>query len=190
MDDAGFRFGAGSLCLDFVATREGSVDRLSAPADLGGWLAALALPQPAGGLTGDDLAAARLLRAAIERVARRIVAGVPCEAEDVRAINASARRPTPVILLGASGRERTVVPEVDASGVLAVVARDAVHLFSAGSPARLRECARDRCSTLFYDRSPSGRRRWCAMKGCGERVASASYRQRRRAALASSTKER
>jgi predicted RNA-binding Zn ribbon-like protein len=83
-----------------------------------------------------------------------------------------------------------VVEEVDASGSMSVVARDAIHLFTAADPSRLHECARDGCAMLFYDRSPSGRRRWCAMKGCGAMVASASYRRRRRAAHTPARKDR
>ena len=184
-DSNGFQFSAGSLCLDFVATRESwrdhERDLLDTPAQLSDWLAALALPVPAGGLTGGDLASARDLRDAVEGLARALIAGAPADPDHVRSVNAFARRPTPVFLLRSSGRDRTVVEEVDASGALSVVARDAIHLFTGASLSRLRECARDRCSTLFYDRSPSGQRRWCAMKGCGERVASASYRRRRAA---------
>jgi predicted RNA-binding Zn ribbon-like protein len=86
-----------------------------------------------------------------------------------------------VFLLRPSARQRVVVEQVDASGPLSVVARNAIHLFAEAEPGRLRECAREVCATLFYDRSPAGRRRWCAMKGCGEIVASASYRRRRAA---------
>lgn len=81
-----------------------------------------------------------------------------------------------------------MVEQVDVYGSLSVIARDAIHLFAVLDPIRLREYAREACSTLFYDRSPSGRRRWCAMKGCGEIVASATY-HRRRAAKEPSGKE-
>jgi predicted RNA-binding Zn ribbon-like protein len=93
--------------------------------------------------------------------------------------------PTPVFLLLAGGRTRTVMEEVDLDAVLSVLARDAAYLVGATDTSRLRECFRDGCSALFYDRSPAGGRRWRLMKGCGEVVASASYRRRRTAAVAS-----
>ena len=181
-DPMAFQFGAGSLCLDFAATLDargdGAADQLSSADRLAEWLAGPELPLPAGGLTDEDLVAARMLRAAVVGVARAVVAGVPAPAADVRRINSCARRPTPVFLLGPGARGQVVVEEADLAAVLSVIARDAVHLVSGTDTGRLRECARDGCSTLFFDRSPSGRRRWCSMKGCGEMVASAAYRRR------------
>lgn len=181
----GFELSAGSLCLDFVGTldREGDtvVDRLPTPRALAEWFAVPGLPVPAGGLTDADLTDAHTLRAAIDAVARALVHRATPKPDDVRCINAFAQRPTPVYLLRPSARQRVVVEQVDASGSLSVLARDAIHLFAEADPSRLRECAREVCATLFYDRSPAGQRRWCAMKGCGEIVASASYRRRRAA---------
>ncbi|MCW2523111.1 MAG: hypothetical protein JWO63_1446 [Frankiales bacterium] len=174
--------GAGSLCLDFLATVDTSVgeahESLATPARLGEWLDSYGLPVPAGGLTQEDLDAAKSLRAAIDRLARMLIGGQPVLPADVRAVNVFAQRHTPVFLLRPSGRQRTVVEEIDVAGSLSVIARDAIHVFADSDFDRLRECARPECQTLFYDRSPTGQRRWCAMKGCGEIVASASYRKR------------
>jgi len=171
--------------LDFLTTAgspDGVVDDLLArPGGLSAWLDSLGLPVPVGGITDEDLHSARRLRTAIDGVARALVGARPVDAPDVRTINVFAQRPTPVFLLRPTGRERAVVEEIDVSGSLAVIARDAVHVFADSDPGRLRECARPGCTTLFYDRSPGGRRRWCAMRGCGEIVASAAYRQRRAA---------
>lgn len=181
--DRGFRFGTGSLALDLVATvhRDGDdrIDLLSGTKRLGEWLAGPGLPLPAGGLVDADVSELVSLREAIEAIARALVAGRAPQAADVRRINVAARRPTPVYLLGPTGRTQQIVEEPDAASVLAVIARDAIRLFTGADIRRLRECARDGCTTLFYDRSPSGGRRWCSMKGCGEIVASASYRRRR-----------
>jgi predicted RNA-binding Zn ribbon-like protein len=173
---------AGALCLDFLATLDASDgdgwDALTSPGALGGWLESFGLPVPAGGLTVEDLDAARTLRDAVERLARSLVADRDVLPSDVRAVNVFAQRHTPVFLLRPSGRQRTVVEEIDVAGSLSVIARDAIHVFADSDLSRLRQCARSGCETLFYDRSPSGRRRWCAMKGCGEIVASAAYRKR------------
>jgi len=179
-----FQFGTGSLCLDFIATIElrgrphPELGLLATTERLGDWLNGPGLPVPAGGLTEEDLVAADKLRTAIDGVARAIIAGRLAEPADVRRINSFAQHPTPVFLLRAGGREQTLVEEADLGSVLSVIARDAVHLLTSPDTSRLRECAREGCSTLFFDRSPSGRRRWCSMKGCGEMVASASYRRR------------
>jgi predicted RNA-binding Zn ribbon-like protein len=178
-----FQYGAGSLCLDFAGTLEGQgdevVDLLSSTDGLEEWLRVPELPLPVGGLTNEDLAAAHALRDAIDKVARSRIAGTTAATVDVRRINSFARRPTPIFLLQSGGRSRMVVGEPGIDATLSVIARDAVHLLTGSDSHRLRECARVGCSTLFFDRSPSGRRRWCSMKGCGEMVASASYRKRR-----------
>jgi len=46
---------------------------------------------------------------------------------------------------------------------------------------RIRICANDLCRYPFYDRSPSGRRRWCDMASCGNRAKAARHRARVRA---------
>jgi predicted RNA-binding Zn ribbon-like protein len=180
-----FQYGAGSLCLDFAGTLEGQgdegIDLLSSGERLEEWLRGPELPLPVGGVTDEDLAAAHVLRDAIDNVARARVAGDAVATVDVRCINSFASRPTPVFLLQSGASSRIVVGEPGIESTLSVIARDAVHLLTGSDSHRLRECARAGCSTLFFDRSPSGRRRWCSMKGCGEMVASASYRKRRTA---------
>lgn len=184
---------AGSLCLDYLAAFEHWTDPLDGrsgqPQELDAWLSDAGLPSPTSGVTGADVADAQALRSALDAIARAVVTGVTPSAEDIRCLNSFAEHPTPVFLLRASGRQRVAMEQTDGSSSLAVVARDAVHLFGELDPSRIRACAREGCDTLFYDRSPSGRRRWCAMKGCGEIVASASYR-RRRAAQPPSTSPR
>jgi predicted RNA-binding Zn ribbon-like protein len=182
-DNAGFQFGTGSLALDLVATarrHEGhTVDLLDTPARFGEWLREPGLPFPAGGLTAEDVTAVAVLRGAIDGIARALLADRSPEPSHVRHINAAAKQATPVFLLRPDGSTQVIVEEPDAGAILSVIARDAIRIFANADAQRLRECAREGCSTLFFDRSPSGRRRWCSMKGCGEIVASASYRRRR-----------
>jgi predicted RNA-binding Zn ribbon-like protein len=182
-DGTGFQFGTGSLALDLVATlrQHGSntVDLLDGPERLGEWLRGPGLPIPAGGLTDEDVTTASTLRGAIDAIARALVAGRPPDPSYVRHINAFAKNATPVFLLRTDGCSQVAVEEPDTTATMSVVARDAIRVFAGADAQRLRECAREGCSTLFFDRSPSGRRRWCSMKGCGEIVASASYRLRR-----------
>ncbi len=48
---------------------------------------------------------------------------------------------------------------------------------NAGQP-HVRPCAAPDCSLFFLDRSPSRQRRWCAMKGCGNRRKTKGYYRR------------
>jgi predicted RNA-binding Zn ribbon-like protein len=179
-----FTFSSGRLCLDFLATlvdwrAERATELLTEPARLDDWLQLADLPVPVAGSADSDLADGRSLRSAVNSVARALITAAEPPAADVRVINAFARAATPVYYLRADGRSRVAVAEPTATASLAVIARDAVHLLAGPELNRLRECACTDCATLFFDRSPSGRRRWCSMRGCGERVASASYRRRR-----------
>jgi predicted RNA-binding Zn ribbon-like protein len=47
-------------------------------------------------------------------------------------------------------------------------------------PERLRVCANGGCREIFVDRSPTGRRRWCDMRTCGNQAKVAAHRQRHR----------
>jgi predicted RNA-binding Zn ribbon-like protein len=176
-DDA---ISAGLLCLEFVAVgrqlETATGDELSMEQRLTRWLARFGLPGPIGGLTNEDLVRARQLSAAINTTARSLMASLEPDAEHIRDLNDFAHHPTPVFLLRHDGRRRVAREENDAAASFSVVARDAINLFATADLRRLRACAG--CDLLFYDRSPSGRRRWCSMKRCGERAASALYRQR------------
>ncbi|HYM83599.1 MAG TPA: CGNR zinc finger domain-containing protein [Candidatus Dormibacteraeota bacterium] len=64
---------------------------------------------------------------------------------------------------------------------LAKVASPIADLLADGRPERLHVCDNDQCRWVFYDTSPTGRRRWCDMGSCGNRAKAARHRARRRA---------
>jgi predicted RNA-binding Zn ribbon-like protein len=64
--------------------------------------------------------------------------------------------------------------------VLAVLARDCLELHDSDDRRVLRWCADEHCTRAFIDRSRGARRRWCGMRGCGDRAKAAAYRRRRR----------
>jgi len=47
-----------------------------------------------------------------------------------------------------------------------------------GTWPRLKSCPGHLCGWAFYDRSPSGRSRWCSMQLCGARAKMRAYRDR------------
>lgn len=177
------RVDTGSLCLDLVATRTPNSpdgpdgpDLLATTDGTAAWLGTLNLPTPAAGLTSRDVDRIQVLRAAVDRLVRARLAGAGPDPEDLGHLNVCAAAPTPTFFLRGDAWTRIEVPQPDLAGVLSVLARDAVHLLTTGEPSRLRSC--EGCGLAFYDRSPSGARRWCSMKRCGERSASANYRRR------------
>lgn len=65
---------------------------------------------------------------------------------------------------------------------LARLAEPIVREISAGREERLRVCDSETCRWVFYDSSPTGRRRWCNMATCGNQAKARRHRARRKAA--------
>lgn len=69
----------------------------------------------------------------------------------------------------------------------ATIASSLAHYLAEDDPMRLRVCDNEMCREMFIDRSPTGRRRWCDMRICGNQAKVARHRARAREALAAST---
>ncbi len=65
-------------------------------------------------------------------------------------------------------------------GALGRLAESVARELTQGRPERLRVCENPDCRWVFVDTSHSGRRKWCDMRTCGNRVKVARHRQRRR----------
>jgi len=178
-----FHFKGGRACLDLVATVgerwRRSFERLREPGDLARWLVEAGLLEERPAVSGAQLTEARALREAIYRVAKRAGRGRP-DPGDVREINRWAARPDLAPQLDAGGRGVSSVADPHVESALATLARDAIDLVTGPYATRVRECGADDCALLFVDTSRPGRRRWCSMKGCGNKVKTAAYRRRRR----------
>jgi predicted RNA-binding Zn ribbon-like protein len=62
----------------------------------------------------------------------------------------------------------------------ATIASSLAQFLADDAPSRLRVCANPGCRYLFVDRSPTGRRRWCDMRTCGNQAKVARHRARAR----------
>ncbi len=152
---------------------------LSTPTDLHRWLVAAGLPAP-DVVTSRDLTRARGLREAIHGAVDDVLGGRRLRSAEVAVINGCAARPTAHPLLTTDAASRLVAPEgAELSAALAAIARDAIDLLAADD-GRLRRCAGPLCSLVFHDSSRPGTRRWCSAAGCGNKVNTKAYRQRRR----------
>lgn len=76
----------------------------------------------------------------------------------------------------------TVASQDDPLAALVPVALSAAELIQEGPGAPVRKCARPACVLYFYDASRTGKRRWCSMAVCGNRMKVASHARRQRAA--------
>jgi predicted RNA-binding Zn ribbon-like protein len=175
-----FHWKSGRLCLDFVATVgerwHRSFERLLAPDDLARWMVESGLLASPPTVSNRQLAAGRALREAINRLARP---GIEPEPADPGEVNRWAAR-APLAPQLTAGSKLVWVADRPVEAIFATIARDAVDLLSGPLAARIRECGAPDCALLFVDTSRPGGRRWCSTEGCGNRVRTKAYRQRRK----------
>jgi len=179
-----FRFRSGRLCLDFISTvgdRDHiGFDRWRDEGDFARWCVASGLFTREIPVTPDELDAARRLREALYRLVTQALAGASANPDDLGLLNAEAGGPPLVPQLTAFGRPRAWSSASPQEALRATVARDAIDLLSGDALKRVRKCADGHCSILFTDNSRPGKRRWCAMNGCGNKVKKAAYRRRQK----------
>ena len=175
-----FHWKSGRLCLDFVATVgerwRRSFERLLEPDDLARWIAGTGMLREPPRVSGRQLAEGRVLREAINRLARP---GVELRPGDRDELNRWAAR-TPLAPQMTTGSEREWVAARPVEAMLATIARDAVELLSGPLAGRVRECAAPDCALLFVDTSRPGRRQWCSSGACGNRIRTKAYRHRQK----------
>jgi predicted RNA-binding Zn ribbon-like protein len=175
-----FHWKSGRLCLDFVATVgerwRRSFERLINKEDLARWIVETGMVQTAPAVSGGQLREGRVLREAINRLARPGVEPEPGDREEVN--RWAARAPIAPQLTTEGKLVWTAARPVEA--VFAAIARDAVDLLTGPLAARIRECGAPDCALLFVDTSRPGQRRWCSTEACGNRTRTRAYRQRRR----------
>lgn len=188
----GWRFDAGRICLDLVATgmgASGACEQLDRPARLADWLVASGLVPEGTAMTDVDdnwVARFRELRAGIDVLMTAGPAGRGAGGALDR-INALAAVAPPG-LRAVRGKGGVLVRALSAGpaceALLAAVARDAVELLTDPvARAALRRCEGDACRRLYLDTSRGRRRRWCSSEVCGNRERVARHRRRVKAAV-------
>ena len=184
---------------DFLNTRElesgAFVDHLETVDDVFEWIGGRELVHP------ELLDRERAKTRRDEEAARRAVARVRRVRDALReltdaVVEGRAAAPGAIAEVNRALRAREVIElEATSDGVrvghrhvgdpiddaLARLADPIVHEISGGRPDRLRVCADDSCRWIFYDASPTGRRRWCSMASCGNRAKAARHRARKKA---------
>ncbi|MFC4118158.1 CGNR zinc finger domain-containing protein [Nonomuraea zeae] len=173
-----FTFVSGNLGLDLAGTvgrRRGEhIDLLGSPEDLARWAVSAGLLDEPPAADDDDLALAARLREAIYRLATSARTGSAYEEADRLVLNEVAGRPPAGVLLGAGGLER----RGDLRSALSSTARAAAELLGGPHAALIRECEAAPCTRLYIDTSHRRTRRWCDMRGCGNRAKAAAFRAR------------
>lgn len=172
--------------LDFLNTHDLDdgviVEHLAVPDDAARWFVEhdVLHPPDATGWSSDDLDRVKAVRDALREVVDSVASDRPPRPEAVALVNgALGAGPAPTVELGPAGvriGHRHAASPVD--DALAALAAPIVIELGEGRPERFRICANDRCRWTFFDTSPTGRRRWCDMKTCGNRAKAARHRAR------------
>ena len=174
--------------LDFLATiaERGTTDeeKLQRPADLAAWAAESRITTEPVAVSADQLTHAIAVREAMYRMLGALIDGTTPRVRDRDLVNAAAAHPPPTARLSRSG---AVARRGTVEAVLAALAVDCIDLFDRPDRKLLRRCDDPKCTRLYIDRSRGRRRRWCGMKGCGDRAKAAAYRRRRRSAASIET---
>jgi len=157
-------------------------EHLASPTDAAMWFLEQELVHPDAGIRigEDELARIRRVRSALREVVDSVVEGRMPEPDAVYLVNATleARRPTRLELDGTALRIGHRHAETPVDDALALIAEAIIEELATGRPERFRVCANDRCRWAFFDSSPTGRRRWCDMRSCGNQAKAARYRAR------------
>jgi predicted RNA-binding Zn ribbon-like protein len=186
----------GATCLDFINTVGGirggaSEDKLIDYGALLDWSAAAKTLPPAATRRLRDEAArapaeARRVHARAVNLREALHGALACamksrkpQARDLEILNAEvANAAAQRRLRPAAGGWRL---EHEGEGArldapLWAVAESAAAVLVSTEIARLRECASETCGWLFLDQSKNASRRWCDMKGCGNRAKMRRFR--------------
>lgn len=126
------------------------------------------------------------LREAIYRIFSSHAAGESPEIQDLEILNRYLREAMSQLTLRPGGQGYTWRwPDAAASFNRLVwpVARSAAELLTSEWLERVGQCADERgCGWLFLDESRNHKRRWCDMRGCGNRAKARRHYQRSQAA--------
>ncbi|MBX6384598.1 MAG: CGNR zinc finger domain-containing protein [Microbispora sp.] len=170
-------FAGEPLALDLLNTRwkEHGVlhDLLDSPDGLRVWLAGRGL---ADRFPSDEASLQAVLRAREALAAATADPGSPATLRLVDDVLAHGRVR---LTLTAGGPGETAEFDDPAWGAAWTAVRDYLRLL-AEAPDRIRRCAQPDCIRYFLDTSRNGKRRWCSMALCGNRVKAARHYARTR----------
>ncbi|MGJ6966330.1 CGNR zinc finger domain-containing protein [Streptosporangium sp. G11] len=175
-------FLCGNPALDFACTvrarRTAYVEMLNAPDRLDAWFVESGVVDVVSSCGEADLVQAVALREAIYGLVTSRLAGDGYDDQALALVNETACEPPATPQLTATGRWVEATP----AQVLSTLARHAIELLSGPEMPLMKECANPECTKLFIDRSRGGRREWCGMESCGNKIKAAAYRARKKEA--------
>ncbi len=123
------------------------------------------------------------LRSALFRIFLAVSNREELPADDLDVVSAALARAAPSTRLvkGEKGVTWSWAGDEDALDRMLwpVLLSAADLLISLEGRPHVRQCAAEGCTLFFVDRTPTGQRRWCEMKTCGNRAKALRYYHRR-----------
>ena len=178
--DVKFTFKCDSTSLDFIGTlkarrEDAPIEMLESPEDAALWFQEAGIVDDVLDFTPRDFERALDLRRAVWTVVDAHLVAAEFPEAALATVNARASVPDPVPRLARDGRHIDGSPD----RALSAIARDAIAILSGTD--LIKECSRPGCNQVYVDRSRGGRREWCAMDPCGNRIKAREYRARKNA---------
>lgn len=181
-------FTCGNPALDLACTlrarRTARYETLDTPDRLDAWYLESGIADAVSPCAETDLAQAVAVREAIYALVTSRLAGDPFDGEALALVNRIARKPSAAPQLTVAGRWVEATP----AQALSSVARHAIELLSGQDMPLMKECANPECTKIFIDRSRGGRREWCGMASCGNKIKAAAYRARKKESRVAATR--
>ncbi|HLR93582.1 MAG TPA: CGNR zinc finger domain-containing protein [Jiangellaceae bacterium] len=179
----GWLFIGGATCLDFLNTlrdrwAQQPTETLREPVDLAAWAVAAGLADELVPIDDAGLTRARAVRSTLFRL---LTGGHGTSAADIAEFNelaGAAPRPTLVLPAGTDSPSVQRPRATTGSEILSLVVANALDVLAEHGPAPAKECEHERCGLRYLDISRGGRRRWCSMARCGNRVKVQRYDRR------------
>lgn len=182
----GFPFVGGATWLDLLnttpASETGPQELIDGPERALAWLTEAGLGD-SGGDGNETMADLRALRSELRDAFDRLEGGQPLPDTILASVNRwlAGLNGHHVLQRGDKGPTLGLALDHAAAGPAAPIALDFARFICEAEPARLKRCAGDHCTLVFYDRGRNNTRRWCTMSLCGNRDKVARFRARRAA---------
>jgi len=156
--------------LQFINKSDGTIEGIGEDADLH-WDISERMAWLSKGKSGEKTFATdgesgevRNLWFAVKNLTDAFIDRKPYPVADLEFLNSWAAKPDLIPTIGTNG---LVFSCPSFSTALAWIAVEAAYLLGCTQRGQIRRCPG--CSMVFFDPSPTGRRRWCSMSRCGNR---------------------
>lgn len=126
----------------------------------------------------ESLKRAIKLREAAYRTLVQIFFEEKPDTEDMELLNIEMQSMFDYLKLDLYERQLTLNNDIDLSYILRLVVKDLVELMTSEELKRVKRCQSEECGWLFIDSSKNMSRKWCQMKGCGNRAKARRHYER------------